>query len=78
MVANMLNAGPDILAIAAGINLLLPIPLWTLIIPIGLTIVTIQMVGTYQAIAKTFKWLTVSLFTYIGAAFLANRIGPKC
>lgn len=72
MVANTLNAGADILAIAAGINLLIPIPLWTLIIPIGLTIVGIQIVGSYQVIANIFKWLTLSLFTYIGAAFLAK------
>jgi Mn2+/Fe2+ NRAMP family transporter len=29
-------------------------------------------VGSYQVIANVFKWLTLSLFTYIGAAFLAN------
>src|SRR6188472_936269 len=29
MIANTLNAGADILAIAAGINLLIPIPVWT-------------------------------------------------
>lgn len=72
MVANTLNAGADILAIAAGINLLIPFPLWTLIGPIAFTILVVQIAGSYKVIANIFKWLTLSLFTYIGAAFLAK------
>ena len=36
VVANAINAGADIGAIAAGVNLLLPLPVWALIIPIGI------------------------------------------
>ncbi len=55
MAAHTLNNGADILAIAAGINLLIPIPLWTLIVPIGLTILIIQIAGSYKVIANIFK-----------------------
>jgi len=72
IVANTINAGTDIGAIAAGINLIVPIPAGLLIVPIALTIVAFQIWGSYRWIASIFKWLTLSLFAYIGAAFLAN------
>ena len=72
IVANTINAGSDIGAIAAGINLIVPIPPSLLIIAIALTIVAFQIWGSYRWIASIFKWLTLSLFAYIGAAFLAK------
>lgn len=72
VIANTINAGTDIGAIAAAINLLIPIPTTILIIPIALTIVGLQIWGSYRLIVKVFKWLTLSLFAYIAAAFLAS------
>jgi NRAMP (natural resistance-associated macrophage protein)-like metal ion transporter len=72
LIANTINAGADIGAIAAGVNLLLPIPIKSLLVPIGLLLLIFQVWGSYQLIAKIFKWLTLSLFAYIGAAFLAR------
>jgi Mn2+/Fe2+ NRAMP family transporter len=59
-------------AIAAGVNLLLPIPMASLIGPIGLLILVLQIWGSYRLIANTFKWLTLSLLAYIGASLLAG------
>src|SRR4029077_452989 len=64
MLANTINAGADILAIAAGVNLLVPIPIATMMVPIALVILIFQVWGSYRLIAKTFKWLTLSLFAY--------------
>jgi NRAMP (natural resistance-associated macrophage protein)-like metal ion transporter len=72
IIANTLNAGADIGAIAAGINLLVPLPVASLIVPVGLTIFVLQIWGSYRLIAIVFKWLTLSLFAYIGAAFFAK------
>ena len=72
VIANTINAAADLAAIAAGVNLLLPIPIAFLILPIGLFILAVQVWGSYRFIAKTFKWLTLSLFAYIGAAFFAG------
>ena len=72
VVANTINAGTDIAAIAAAINLLVPVPISALILPIALLIVALQAWGTYRLIANIFKWLTLSLFAYIAAAFLAR------
>ena len=70
VIANTINAGADIGAIAAGVNLLVPIPLGILIMPIGVLLLILQIWGSYRLIANIFKWLTLSLFAYIGASFL--------
>jgi NRAMP (natural resistance-associated macrophage protein)-like metal ion transporter len=72
VIANTINAGADIGAIAAAINLLTPVPIAALIVPVALTILTLQIWGSYRLIARTFKWLTLALFAYIGAAFFAK------
>lgn len=73
VVANTINAGTDIGAIAAAINLLAPpIPAWALVVPIAAIIVVVQILGSYPTLVKIFKWLTLTLFAYIAAAFLAR------
>jgi NRAMP (natural resistance-associated macrophage protein)-like metal ion transporter len=72
ILANTINAGVDMLAIAAGMNLLVPVPIYAMIIPVGLLILALQIWGSYRLIARAFKWLTLSLLAYIGASFLAK------
>jgi len=72
VIANTINAGADIGAVAAAINLLIPVPIAAMIVPIGLLIVALQIWGSYRLIAKTFKWLTLALFAYVGSAFFAK------
>jgi NRAMP (natural resistance-associated macrophage protein)-like metal ion transporter len=70
--ANTINAGADIGAIAAAINLLVPVPITAMIVPIALIILALQIWGSYRMIARVFKWLTLALFAYIGSAFFAR------
>lgn len=72
VIANTINAGVDIGAIAAGINLIVPVPVGLLIVPIALGIVVLQIWGRYRQIVNVFKWLTLSLFAYVATAFLAK------
>ena len=72
VVANTINAGADISAIAAAINMFVPIPITAMVIPIAVAIVVLQVWGSYRLIIKVFKWLTLSLFAYVIAAFLAK------
>ena len=72
MIAVTINAGADIGAIAAGVHLLLPIPMLALVVPIALIILALQTFGHYRLIAQTFKWLTLALFGYVLAALLAR------
>jgi NRAMP (natural resistance-associated macrophage protein)-like metal ion transporter len=71
-VANTINAGADLGAVAAGINLLLPIPPLLLIVPVGLILLALQFWGSYRVIASIFKWLSLALLAYVGAALLAH------
>jgi NRAMP (natural resistance-associated macrophage protein)-like metal ion transporter len=72
VIANTINAAADIGAIAAAINLLIPIRITVLVLPIALIILALQIWGSYRLIARTFKWLTLALFAYIGSAFFAK------
>ncbi len=72
VIANTINAGADIAAIAAAINMFVPIPISAMVIPIAVAIVVLQIWGSYRLIMKVFKWLTLSLFAYVIAAFLAK------
>lgn len=76
LIANTINAGVDIAAIAAALNLIVPIPIRVMIVPIGLIIVTLQIWGSYRLIEHVFKWLTLALLAYIGAAFFARPDWP--
>src|SRR2546427_4908879 len=72
VIANTINAGADIGAIAAAINLLVPVPIAVLVVPIALIILALQIWGSYRLIARTFKWLVLALFAYVGSAFFAR------
>jgi NRAMP (natural resistance-associated macrophage protein)-like metal ion transporter len=72
LIANTINAGADMLAIAAGLNLLVPIRTGLMVAPVGILILALQIWASYRFIARTFKWLTLALFGYIGSAFFAQ------
>ena len=74
VVANTVNAGADIGAIAAAINLLTPVPISTpvLVVPIALLLFALQVWGSYRVLARVFKWITLVLFAYVGAGILAH------
>src|SRR3954447_21151230 len=72
VIANTINAAADMQAIAAGVNMLVPVPIIVLILPIAVLILVVQIWGSYKTIEKIFRWLTLSLFAYIAAAILAK------
>jgi Mn2+/Fe2+ NRAMP family transporter len=72
MIANVINAGADLGALAAAVNLILPVAAWVLVLPITLLILGFLVLGSFRLIENTFKWLTLALLAYIGAAFLAH------
>jgi NRAMP (natural resistance-associated macrophage protein)-like metal ion transporter len=72
-VANTINVGADLGAIAAAINLLVPaLAIAPLVLPIALGILALQIWGSYRLVARIFKWLTLALLAYIGSAFFAR------
>ena len=71
-VACTINAGADIGAIAAALNLIIPLPPAAFVIPTAVVIVALQVWGSYRLIARVFKWLTLALLAYIAAAVFAR------
>lgn len=72
VIANTINAGADIGAIAAALNLLVPIPALIFVVPVGALLLALQLFGSYHVIARIFKWLTLALFAYVLTAFFAH------
>jgi|SRR5579884_3158052 len=70
--ANVVNAGADLGAIAAAINLIVPIPRALLIVPVAVFLLAFLAFGSYHLIEDTFKWLTLALLAYVISAFLAH------
>ena len=70
--ANTINAGADIGAVAAAINMLVPIPIVAMIVPVTASILALQLWGSYRLIERTFKWLTLALFAYIVTAVFVH------
>ena len=72
VIANTINAGVDIGAMSEAIGLFAPLPRAMVVVAIALVIVALQIFGSYRLIQKIFKWLALTLFAYIGAAFFAH------
>src|SRR4029453_17974067 len=64
VVANTINAGVDIGAIAAAMNLLVPVPVTVLIVPIALIILAIQIFGSYRLLSRIFNGSTSPPFPH--------------
>jgi NRAMP (natural resistance-associated macrophage protein)-like metal ion transporter len=75
--ANTINVGADIGAIAASINMLVPIPVAWMIVPIAVAVLALQLIGSYRLIAGVFKWLTLALFAYIASSLFAHPNWPE-
>jgi len=71
-IANTINAGADIGAIAAAVNLIVPVKPVALVLPTGLAILALQIWGSYKVVASVFKWLALSLLAYLGSAVFAH------
>src|ERR1700712_2748943 len=72
MIGNTIEAAADIGGIAAALNSLISVPTKWLSIIVALMILAFMIFGSYQLIKKIFRWLTLTLLTYVVAALLAK------
>ncbi len=72
-IANTINIGADLGAMAAAGQLLIGLPflVWLLLIT-GITL-TLEIFVSYPTYAKFLKYLTLSLFAYVATAFVINQ-----
>lgn len=73
LLANIINIGADISAMAASIQLLVPIPAMLLCALISATIILLLIFLSYRQIAHYLKWIAIILFAYIFAALLVHE-----
>ncbi len=72
LVANIVNIGADIGAIAAAIELLTGVPSIILVAPIGVAIAVMEVVVPYHQFVRYLKVLTLVIFAYVIGAFFAH------
>ena len=72
LIANTINIGADIGAMADAIALLIGGPRHAYIVAIGLGCVVLQVFFSYARYVRVLKWLTLSLFSYVGVVFTVD------
>ncbi len=73
-IANTINVGADIGAVATGGSMLTRrwIPEIWLVVPVAALVLGLQLFVSYRHIFSIFKWLTLALFAYIVTGLLAH------
>lgn len=72
LVANTINIGADLGAMAAALKLLIRVPLPIAIAGFTLLSVLLQVFVRYARYVSVLKWLTLSLFAYVATVFMAG------
>lgn len=73
VVANTINIGADLGAMAAAMRLLVPVPFGLLAIMFALIVVGLEVFVNYKSYARILKWLAIVLFAYPITAFLVGQ-----
>jgi NRAMP (natural resistance-associated macrophage protein)-like metal ion transporter len=73
LVANIINIGADLGAMAAALMLLVPAPFFILLIGVTLFMLGLEVYVPYPTYAKVLKYLTLSLLAYIVTAFIIRE-----
>ena len=72
ILGNTIEAAADLGGMAAAINIVVPLPIPLLVAVIAALIFVLQVVGTYTLIRDIFRWLSLTLLAYAGAAILSR------
>jgi Mn2+/Fe2+ NRAMP family transporter len=72
VIANIINLGADIGAMGAALNLLIGGPALLYCVLFTLVSVILEIRIPYQTYSGILKWMTLSLFTYVGTIFVVQ------
>ncbi len=72
LVANVINLGADLGAMAAALALIVPGPALAYVVGFGLLSVGLEIAISYDRYARILKWTTLSLFSYVAVVFVAD------
>ncbi len=76
IVANTINIGADLGAMAASLQLLVSVPFFVLLVTITVVTILLEIFVPYPLYAKILKYLALSLFAYVISAFLVKQNWP--
>lgn len=72
LTGNIIEAGADIGGMAAALNIVVPIPIPWIVVGVTLSVLALQVWGSYTLIRNIFRWLALALLAYVGSAILAK------
>src|SRR5690606_18703342 len=72
LIGNTIAAAADLGGMAASITLYVPISIPIIFVVVAAVIFALQVFGSYKLIRNIFRWLSLVLLTYVGAAILAR------
>ncbi len=72
VVANTINIGADIGAVAEAARLILPGPFWAYAAGTALTVLGLEVCLPYKTYAKGLKWLAIALLAYPATAMIVD------
>jgi NRAMP (natural resistance-associated macrophage protein)-like metal ion transporter len=76
VVANTINIGADIGAMAAAANLLIPVPFVILTLLFTVSILILEIFTNYKVYSKILKWLALALLSYPITVFIIHQDWP--
>ena len=76
LIANTINIGADIGAMAAAAGLLLPLPFAVFALLVTVIILTLEIFLSYKVYARILKWLTLALLAYPLTVFIVAEPWP--
>jgi NRAMP (natural resistance-associated macrophage protein)-like metal ion transporter len=72
IVSNIATMGADLAGIGAGLQLVTGVGAHWFVVPVALLIVAVEVFWSYHLFARYLRYLTLVLFAYVFAGFLAN------
>jgi NRAMP (natural resistance-associated macrophage protein)-like metal ion transporter len=72
VIANVVNVGADLGAIADAAGIIIGTPVPWLVVPIALALLAMQILANYRLIERIFKYLTIALLAYVIDAVLVR------
>jgi NRAMP (natural resistance-associated macrophage protein)-like metal ion transporter len=72
LIANVINLGADLGAMAAALRLLIGGPPLVYVALFGVGCILLEVFISYARYARVLKWTTLSLFAYVGVVFVAH------
>ena len=72
LVANVVNLGADLGAMGAALQLLIGGPAQIYAVAFGIACIALEVFVSYARYATVLKWITLSLFAYVGVVFAAH------